>query len=286
MKKTLILTESELVKVINRIVESYNDEIYDEEDYVEAFLQYFRPWVKKNHGDEVGESPLSYLIKKHISEFAKDIGLDSDDTVQLWRSNISNASRVGKRIVSQGKHKLPSLRSQEKFTDRFKKPLEFLLNELNIPDYIKLNFFEDNPYNVRVEVIIDWLGLIKSKEESAPNLNSIKTELEKKIKNFLGVEFGNPTHGQLKLNFGYPEYVGIDEWIKKDFNKEIKKKIKLLPNATRIIHAIKFVENGSGNNIGGELQFSIKSYTGKHDLIKRIKDMLQSMGYNTNILKL
>lgn len=284
MKKTLILTESELVKVINRIVESYNDEIYDEEDYVEAFLQYFRPWVRKNHGDEVGESPLSYLIKKHISEFAKDIGLD-DDSTEAWRSNISNASRVGNRIVSQGKHKLPSLRSQEKFTDRFKKPLEFFLNELNIPDYIKLNFFEDNPYNVRVEVIVDWLGLIKSKEERAPNLNSIKTELEKRIKNFLGVDFGNPTHGQLRLNFGSPEYVGIDEWIKKDFNKEIKKKIKALPNATRIIHAIKFVENGS-SNIGGELQFSIKSYTGKHDLIKRIKDMLQSMGYNTNILKL
>ena len=81
------------------------------------------------------------------------------------------------------------------------------------------------------------------------------------------------------------QYFGIDEWIKKDFNKEIKKKIKLLPNATRIIHALKFVENGS-SNIGGELQFSIKSYTDKRDLIKRIKDMLQSMGYNTNILKL
>ena len=285
MKKTLILTESELINVVNRIVESYNDEIYDEEDYVEAFLQYFRPWVRKNHGDEVGESPLSYLIKKHISEFAKDIGLDSDDVVNSWRSNISNASRVGKRIISQGKHKLPSLRSQEKFTERFKKPLEFFLNELNIPDYIELNFFEDNPYNVQIEVIVDWLGLIKSKEEKAPDLNSIKTELERKIKNFLGVDFGNPTHGQLKLNFGSPNYVGIDEWIKKDFNKEIKKKIKALPNATKIIHAIKFVKNGS-RNIGGELQFSIKSYTGKHDLIKRIKDMLQSMGYNTNILKL
>lgn len=285
MKKTLILTESELVKVINRIVESYNDEIYDEEDYVEAFLQYFRPWVRKNHGDEVGESPLSYLIKKHISEFAKDIGLD-DYATEEWRSNISNASRVGNRIVSQGKHKLPSLRSQEKFTERFKKPLEFFLNELNIPDYIELNFFEDNPYNVRVEVIVDWLRLIKSKDEKAPNLNSIKTELEKRIKDFLGVDFGNPIHGQLRLNFGSPEYVGIDEWIKKDFNKEIKKKIKALPNATRIIHAIKFVEKGSKNLIGGELQFSIKSWVGHQVLIQNIKNMLQSMGYNTNILKI
>ena len=45
MKKIITLTESELVKVINRIVESHDDERYDDEDYVEVFLNYFRPWV-------------------------------------------------------------------------------------------------------------------------------------------------------------------------------------------------------------------------------------------------
>ena len=38
MKKVLSLTESELIKVINRIVESYRDDVYDDEDYVEVFF--------------------------------------------------------------------------------------------------------------------------------------------------------------------------------------------------------------------------------------------------------
>ena len=72
MKKTLSLTESELIKVVSRIVESYTDDMYNDEDYVEVFLQYFRPWVRKNHGDEIGEYPLSYLTKKYMAEFAKE----------------------------------------------------------------------------------------------------------------------------------------------------------------------------------------------------------------------
>ena len=47
MKKVLSLTESELIKVINRIVESYRDDVYDDEDYVEVFFKYFRPDVRK-----------------------------------------------------------------------------------------------------------------------------------------------------------------------------------------------------------------------------------------------
>jgi hypothetical protein len=81
MKKVLSLTESELIKVINRIVESYNDDTYDDEDYVEVFFHYFRPWVKKNHGDEIGEYPLSYLVKKHVAEFAVDNGMNPDNVI-------------------------------------------------------------------------------------------------------------------------------------------------------------------------------------------------------------
>lgn len=295
MKKTLILTESDLVKLIDRIVESldeqYDQDIdanYDEEDYVEAFLQYFRPWVRTKHGDEIGEYPLSYLIKKYMSEFAEDNGLEPDKVIYHYRNSLINAGNIGKNLVFQSKYKLPTLRSKVKFTDKFKKPLEFFLNDLNLPDYIKLNFVEDNPYDVRVEIIVDWLGLIKSKDEKGLSISSIKIELEKNIKNFLGIDYGNPTHGQLKLNFSsYPTYVGLDEWIQKDFNKEIKKKIKALPNAKRIIHSIKFQDYG-GTRIGGEIHLSIKSmnWNGKHDLIKSIKDMLQSMGYNTNILQI
>jgi hypothetical protein len=142
MKKVLTLTESELIKVINRIVESYGDDSYSDEDYVEVFLNYFRPWVKKNHGDEIGEYPLSYLVKKYMSEFAKDNGMIPDNVIYGYRNNLANAANVGKAMVGQGKHKLPSLRSQEKFTEKYKKPLEFFLAELNLPEFINVEFVE------------------------------------------------------------------------------------------------------------------------------------------------
>ena len=97
----------------------------------------------------------------------------------------------------------------------------------------------------------------------------------------MGVEFGNPVHGQLKLDFGRPQYIGVDEWVKKTLNKEIKKKIRELPNS-RILHAIKF--ETKSYELGGELKLSFKSWNGRHDFIKNAKELLQSMGYNTNIL--
>ena len=78
------------------------------------------------------------------------------------------------------------------------------------------------------------------------------------------------------------QYIGVDEWVKKTLNKEIKKKIKELPNA-RILHAIRFEANCSGS-MGGDLKFSFKHWNGRNDFIKNAKDLLQSMGYNTNIL--
>lgn len=282
MKKVLSLTESELIKVINRIVESYSDEVYNDEDYVEVFLNYFRPWVKKNHGDEIGEYPLSYLVKKYISEFALDNGMHPDNVIFGYRNNLTNAANIGKKLVQQGKHKLPTLRSQEMFTEKYKKPLEYFLTELNLPDFIKVEFIEQTPYNVYVKLDVDWEGLIKYEGDVRPNFEKIFGELKKRIEDFLGIEIGNPTYGQLSFKMN-KQYVGVDEWVKKTLNKEIKKKIKELPNASRMLHAIKFETNGS-SNMGGDLKLSFKNWNGRNDFIKSVKSLLQSMGYNTEIL--
>jgi hypothetical protein len=281
MKKTLTLTESGLVKLVNRIVESYSDDTYDDEDYVEVFLHYFRPWIRTNHGDEIGEYPLSYLTKKYMAEFAKDNGLVPDNVIYGYRNSLNNAANIGKNIVRQGKHKLPSLRSQEKFTEKFKKPLEFFVNELNLPEFMELSFTENTPYKVYVTLKVDWEGLIKYQGTETFKSDKIKKELEQRIKDFLGVEIGNPTHGQLNFNFD-KIYVGIDEWVKKSLNKELKKKIRELPSS-RILHAIKF--ETMSNTLGGELKFSFKNWNGRNDFMKDVKELLQSMGYNTNILK-
>ena len=281
MKKTLTLTESELVKVVNRIVEAYSDDTYDDEDYVEVFLHYFRPWIRANHGDEIGEYPLSYLSKKYMAEFAKDNRMLPENVIYGYKGNLGNASNIGKNLVKQGKHKMPSLRSQEKFTEKFKKPLEFFVNELNLPEFMELSFTENTPYKVYVTLKIDWEGLIKYQGTETFKSDKIKKELEQRIKDFLGVEIGNPTHGQLNFNFD-KIYVGIDEWVKKGLNKELKKKIRGLPSS-RILHAIKF--ETLSNTLGGELKFSFKYWNGRNDFMKDVKELLQSMGYNTDILK-
>ena len=283
MKKTLILTESELIKVVNRIVESYSDDTYDDEDYVEVFLQYFRPWIRANHGDEIGEYPLSFLVKKYIAEFAEANGIRPEEVIYGYRNNLTNSANIGKRLVKMGKHKLPSLRSQEKFTERYKKPLDFFVAQLGLPEFIKLNFTEKTPFNVEVEFLIDWEGLIKYQGEETFHTDKIKTEIKNKIQGFLGVEFGNPVHGQLKLDFGRPQYIGVDEWVKKTLNKEIKKAVRGLPRAPLMLHAIKFETNNP--SMGGELKLSFKSWNGRNEFIRTVKELLQSMGYNTNILK-
>ena len=280
MKKVLSLTESELIKVINRIVESYSDDVYNDEDYVEVFFHYFRPWVKKNHGDEIGEYPLSYLVKKYIGEFALDNGINPDNNIFSYKNNLANAANVGKNLVKQGKHKLPSLRSQEKFTEKYKKPLEFFISELNLPDYIKFDLIEENPYNILVVFDVNWEGLIKYQGTEKIKPDAVVKELTQRISDFLGIEIGNPTYGQLSLKLK-KDYVGIDEWIKKTLNKEIKKKFRELPNS-RILHAIKF--ETKSYELGGELKLSFKSWNGRNDFIKNAKELLQSMGYNTNIL--
>ena len=282
MKKKITLTESELVKVINRIVESYRDEKYDDEDYLEVFLHYFRPWVKKNHGDEVGEYPLSYLTKKYIKDFVEDNGMNAENVLWGHRNNIKNAVSVGQNLVSSGKHKLASLRSQENFTERYKKPLEFFVGNMKLPEFIKINFTEPTPYRVQAVLSVDWVPLIKYQGEKTFNYDSIKRELEQRIKDFLGIEFGNPTHGQLSFNFT-KDYIGVDEWVKKSLNKEIKKEIRALPKSI-ILHAIKFETLGS-STLGGELKLSFKNWNGRSDFVKEVKNLLQLMGYNTNILK-
>jgi hypothetical protein len=213
MKKTITLNESELVGVIHKIVESYNNDSYDDSDYIEVFLKFFRPWVKEKHGDEISNYPLSYLVKKYISEFVQDFEIDPLSTILGYRDNIRNVAAVGKALVQKGKIKLASLQSKEKFTEKYKKQLDFLVNRLELPDFIKLDFIEEIPYNVIGRVRVDWEKLIKYPTDKTFRANDISRELKNKIENFLGVELGNPTYGQLSLTFN-KAYVGVEDWVK------------------------------------------------------------------------
>ena len=58
----IIINESQYSKII---YENVNLRDYYTEDFVEVFYEKFRPWIRINHGDEVGKYPMSFLIKKY-----------------------------------------------------------------------------------------------------------------------------------------------------------------------------------------------------------------------------
>ncbi len=81
MKKTVTLTESELVKVINRIVESYTDDTYDEEDYVEVFFENFGV-----------EKPTTELTKQ-VMTFARPNLSFEEVTIPIYNSTLKLAGK-------------------------------------------------------------------------------------------------------------------------------------------------------------------------------------------------
>jgi hypothetical protein len=166
------------------------------------------------------------------------------------------------------------------FTEKYKKQLSFFIEKLELPDFLKIVLTEKTPYNLSIKLNVDWEKLIKYQGDKIFKPNDIQNELQKRIKDFLGVELGNPTHGQLSIAFD-KEYLGVEEWVKKTLNKEIKKKIKELPKSN-ILHAVKF--ETWGTRLGGQLKLSFKSWSGRNEFTKNVKELLEQMGYNTKIL--
>jgi hypothetical protein len=105
------------------------------------------------------------------------------------------------------------------------------------------------------------------------------------LTNFIGVEIGSVTHGKLDLNMsGAFVYQGVDEWVKQTLNKEIKKKIRALPNS-QVLHSVKF--NTSTNNVGGLINLTFKSNAWRHTstFTEEVRELIQSLGYNTDRLR-
>jgi hypothetical protein len=278
----ITLNKSEMIKFVSMIVEQVNLSGYDEEDFVEVFVNLFRPWIKSKHGNEVSKYPMSYLAKKYFEEFTTDYNIESDRYGTTMKKIIS----AGREIVRKGVYQLPSLNTNTKFTERFKKPLLFLVDNLKLPDFINLKFDEEMPNKVRGEVIVDFPKMIKS-SNSPTSAYHISKKLQKQFEDYLGVEFGSPVHGKLDFYLNTtPTYIGLDEWIKKEFNKNIKKQIKELPLAERNISSLKFILNTS--HFKGEIKIGWKrdSRYGEHHKIKEeVRNVLKSMGYNTEILE-
>jgi hypothetical protein len=79
---------------------------YSDEDFIEVFVEYFRPWIRKTHGDEIGRYPMSLLVKKYLEEFNQDYGVDG----YLGYGNmLGKMAKVGLALAQKGVKELPSL---------------------------------------------------------------------------------------------------------------------------------------------------------------------------------
>ena len=79
MEKFSTLTEQDVKRITNLVKEQVDVSEYEESDFIEVFVKYFRPWVKRFHGDEVSEYPMSHLVKKYNADFIKDYGIELRD---------------------------------------------------------------------------------------------------------------------------------------------------------------------------------------------------------------
>lgn len=283
MKKIHTLTESDLEKVVRTVLESFNPKEYQDEDFVEVFVNYFRPWVKKNHGDEIGQYPLSLLIKNHMKEFAEDY--DVVDVVTGYYGAYRSMANVGRELAQKGVHKMPSLKNEGFFLERYKKAITFFTDRLELPEWITLNLTEDSPYVVNGFFRVDFDKSIRDKSEKNYRASDLAVEFINTLTNFLGIETGSVTHGKLDLNIsGAFDYYGVDEWVKQTLNKEIKKKIRTLPNS-QVLHSVKF--NTSTNNVGGLINLTFKSGVWRHTstFTEEVRELIESLGYNTDRLR-
>lgn len=282
MKRIHTLTESDLERIVKTVLENFNPSEYQDEDFIEVFLNYFRPWVKKTHGDEIGQYPLSLLIKNHIDEFIEDYGIENNSRYYGAFRNMVNA---GRELAVKGVHKMPNLKKEGLFTDKFKKAITFFTDRLNLPEWMTLEFTEESPYKVYGRFIVDWDKAIHDKSVEALNSSKLSTEFMETLSNFIGIELGSPTHGKLDLNIGGSiVYEGVDEWITKTLNKEIKKKIRALPNS-HVLHSVKFTT--SSNSVGGYITLTYKSnaWRSSSGFTDDVRELMSNLGYNTDILR-
>ena len=286
MKKVINLTESELINLIGRIVEDIDTSFYSDEDFIDAFIQVFKPWVIKNHGDELSNHPPSYLFKKYSDEFMNHIGYTGHE--RSWRNSGKD---IGRYILKKELHSYKNLKQTTKFTEKFKAPMDALIKSLNLPDYLSLEISEYEPYEVYARINVDFPKLLKSgvNPNEVPRPTEYLEKLKKNVISFLGPKLGSANFGELDFNTIVPDTNdSVDGWVKNVLNKEIKKKIKELPQAKEFLHSVKFTPNlrilkGDITLIFKQTRYGRPSFSSS-EFVLQVKKLLSDMGYNENVL--
>jgi hypothetical protein len=149
---------------------------------------------------------------------------------------------------------------------------------LELPSWVKVEIREDKPNEVLVNLRVDYGSYLKEKS-SYLNQYNLQRKLQTLLEDYLGVEFGNPVHGNLNLTL---EILSENEeaWVKNVLNKEIKKHIKAMPDGKNV-HSIRFEPRISGNS---NLRIVYKEYSSRsmhlYDFRNKVREYLKGLGYH------
>jgi polyhydroxyalkanoate synthesis regulator phasin len=286
MKQKISLTEEELIEIIDSLVESQNLSQYNEEDFIDVFLEVFKPWIKEKLGDNWKKSPISKLIDDYYEEFLRDYGIEEQG--YGYYNLARKMSKAGRDIVTKGIYSLPSLQPTEKFTTKYQKILSFILKNMDIPPYAEISLTEDEPYYVKMRITTNWLDMITSDESTKRMRPShIYENIVKTLKDYMGIETsGKPIYGELHMNLNNSEMFGVDEWVKQILNKEIKSELKK-SEVGRNIHSLAFKPERS--TFMGEFKIRMKGDAAWNDRNKakdKLKEILKNKGYNLKFFQI
>jgi hypothetical protein len=293
MSRKIVITEEKICEIIHLVLEQSVDlSNYEDEDFFDAYFILFRQWLSKKLGEDVKKYPTSFLLKKYGRKFEKEIGIDNPETLDdependnlQYHFNRYQIRTLIKSLVDKGKYSLPRIDVEKKFTEKFAKALPSMVERLELPDYVSVEFKEEQPNEVLVKFNIDFPKMVKSTDSlgrSYLNANGLLTKLKSYLHNFLGVDFGNPLYGEVEMETSDINYVGLDEWTKNVLNKKIKKDIKNLPEGPNIQRVNFEVRSGSAT-----MKFVTRSWRNREELRAQIKDYLKRNGYNEKTLQI
>ena len=262
-----------------------NDELdeYHDVDFIEVFISFFKRWVSDKLGEDVSKYPFSHLVKKYAKSFTKQFDItndedDDDDDVDFYISR-NTMIRLGKELVRKSLYKLPTLRKEQSFTEKFGKFLDRIKKSLGLPAFTTLEFTEPKNYNLHATLKVNFPEMLKSDEKFTLSSWSLHDKISKYLENYLSVKFGNPIYGELFFRADL-EYEGMHEWIKDDFNKKIKKGIKQLPSGDKIKKIFFKHERGEAQ-LKLDIDNSLR-WEEKQKIKDSVYEYLTSLGYSRN----
>jgi hypothetical protein len=281
MKNKITLTESELIGMVKRIAEQVNLNDYSAEDFYDVFFQVFRQWIFEKLGEDAKKYPMSLLLKKYGSEFAEQKGLIHRGYRSEFDSSYHSLEHYGRELVKKAHYNLPSYYKDEKFTEKYAKAIPHFVSMMELPSFINLSFMENEPNRVRLNIDTNFEEWMKYPTRYNVSEYNIMQKLKKIFEDFGGVDFGNPSHGEVEMNYSQLRDGGADDWVKRVLNKTLKKSIRELP-VGHLLHSIRFKPSSGG----GEITLVFKdraTYEGKRRMTEQSRELLTQLGYGPNL---